>query len=148
MSGRTILNLESPVTQKTDAVAALAAYLGKEISREGVLDLGSLKLVKSNKGDAFYGVTATKCSCPAATYHSGPCKHQRKYFSVAKVEQPTASEPLVKRGGFKPFDEMPGERRAKAKASSLSAIDCHDTRDIDAAYYSIKEDREFWPCEA
>jgi len=29
-------------------------------------------------------VTAKSCSCPAATYHHGPCKHQRKYFPQPK----------------------------------------------------------------
>jgi len=53
MAGKTILKMENPTTQRTDAVAALAAYLGREISRDGVLDLGSFKLVKSNNGDAF-----------------------------------------------------------------------------------------------
>ena len=108
MSGRTLVQMESPTTQRTDAVEALAAYLNKKIEG-GVLDLGSLKLVKSNKGDAFYGVTATKCSCPSAAYRPGQsCKHQRAHFG-AKVEQSTASEPLIQRGGFRPFDEMPGE---------------------------------------
>jgi hypothetical protein len=41
---------------------------------------------------------------------------------------------------------MPGEEKA-AKASSLSAIDCHDSTDKDAAYWSIKEDREMWKAE-
>jgi len=58
MSGKILFNGASPVTQRTDAVEALAAYLKKPIEG-GVLDLGILKLVKSNKGDAFYGVTAT-----------------------------------------------------------------------------------------
>jgi hypothetical protein len=74
----------------------------------------------------------------------------RKYFPQSEVAQPkpTASEPLIKRGGFKPFDEMPWERAAKANASSLFAIDCHDSTDKDAAYWSIREDREMWPAEA
>ena len=131
--------MENPTTQRTDAVEALAAFLHRPIEG-GVLDLGSLKLVKSNKGDAFYGVTATKCSCPAASYHHGPCKHQRKYFAEIKAAtKATAREPLIKRGGFKPFDELPGERAAKA--SSLSAIDCHDTTEQDVAYHSIREDK-------
>jgi hypothetical protein len=102
--------MESPTTQRTDALEALAAYLHKPIEGS-VLDLGNIKLVKSNKGDAFYGVTATKCSCPSSAYrHSGPCKHQRKYFAeVAATTKPKASEPLIQRGGFRPFDEMPGE---------------------------------------
>ena len=114
MSGKTIIQPENPTTQRTDAVEALAAFLHKPIEG-GVLDLGSLKLVKSNKGDAFYGVTATKCSCPSAAYRPGQsCKHQRKFFSVAKVEQSTASEPLIQRGGFRPFDKMPGEEMKAA----------------------------------
>ena len=84
MSGKILFNVSSPVTQKPEAVEALAAYLNKPIEA-GVLDLGSAKLVKSNKGDAFYTVTAKACSCPAAAYHSGmACKHQRKYFPQPK----------------------------------------------------------------
>lgn len=85
MSGKILFNVSSPVTQKPEAVVALAAYLNKPIEA-GVLDLGSTKLVKSNKGDAFYTVTAKACSCPAATYHHGPCKHQRRYFPQPKRE--------------------------------------------------------------
>lgn len=84
MSGRILVQMQKPVTQKSEAVEALAAYLNKPIEA-GVLDLGSAKLVKSNKGDAFYTVTAKACSCPAAAYHSGmACKHQRKYFPQPK----------------------------------------------------------------
>jgi len=84
MSGKILFNVSSPVTQKPEAVEALAAYLNKPIEA-GVLDLGSAKLVKSNKGDAFYTVTAKACSCPAMTYHPGmACKHQRKYFPQPK----------------------------------------------------------------
>ena len=106
MSGKTLIQLENPSTQRTDAVEALASYLGREISRDGVLDLGSLKLVKSNKGDAFYGVTATKCSCPSATYrHNGPCKHQRKYFA----EQQAATKPAMEsEGSIRPTWKWPG----------------------------------------
>ena len=84
MSGRILVQMQKPVTQKPEAVEALAAYLNKPIEA-GVLDLGSAKLVKSNKGDAFYTVTAKACSCPAMTYHPGmACKHQRKYFPQPK----------------------------------------------------------------
>jgi hypothetical protein len=102
MSGKILFNGASPVTQKTDAVEALAAYLNKSIEG-GVLDLGSLKLVKSNKGDAFYGVTKTKCSCPSAAYRPGQsCKHQRKYFP--QVAKPLATEP----GSIRPTGKWPG----------------------------------------
>jgi metal-sulfur cluster biosynthetic enzyme len=147
MSGKTLVQLENPTTQRTDAVEALAAFLHKPIEG-GVLDLGNIKLVKSNKGDAFYGVTATKCSCPAATYHHGACKHQRKYFSVTKVERSTEAGSIrPDMRGFRPFDELPSERAAKA-SSSLSAIDCHDTTPLDVAYWSIQEDKTMWPAEA
>ena len=86
MSGRILVQMQTPVTQKPEAVEALAAYLNKTIET-GVLDLGAAKLVKSNKGDAFYTVTAKACSCPAATYHPGqPCKHARKHFPQPKRE--------------------------------------------------------------
>ncbi len=105
---KTLINLETPTTQIPDAVAALATYLNRTIEN-GVLDLGNIKLVKSNKGDAFYAVTAKACSCPSAAYRPGQsCKHQRTHFG-AKVEQSKASEPLIQRGGFRPFDKMPGE---------------------------------------
>ena len=84
MSGRILVQMQNLVTQKPEAVEALAAYLNKPIEA-GVLDLGSATLVKSNKGDAFYTVTAKACSCPAMTYHPGmACKHQRKYFPQPK----------------------------------------------------------------
>lgn len=35
----------------------------------------------------------------------------------------------------------------KAAASPFSIIDCHDSTDRDAAYHSIKADREMWLAE-
>ena len=115
MSGRILVQMQTPVTQKPEAVEALAAYLNKPIEA-GVLDLGSAKLVKSNKGDAFYTVTAKACSCPAATYHPGqPCKHQRRYFpQIAKpivTEEAASIRPIGKwPGGMNgPVDKILGE---------------------------------------
>ena len=114
MSGKILFNGASPVTQKPDAVEVLATYLNKNIEA-GVLDLGAAKLVKSNKGDAFYTVTAKACSCPAATYHPGqPCKHQRKYFGAKLEQAATASESIRPEckwpGGLNgPVDRIPGE---------------------------------------
>jgi hypothetical protein len=48
MNGKTFIQMQNPVTQKTEAVEALAAYLNKSIEA-GILDLGTAKLVKSNK---------------------------------------------------------------------------------------------------
>ena len=60
---------------------------------------GEMVLVRSNKGDAYYVVTPKTCSCPSATYHPGQaCKHQRKYFPVAKPakEELTSIRPEAK----------------------------------------------------
>jgi hypothetical protein len=116
MSGKTLIQMETPVTQRTDAVEALAAYLNKTIEG-GVLDLGDIKLVKSNKGDAFYGVTATKCSCPSAAYSPGQsCKHTRKYFPQSQAAKPVAKDvgSLRPTGSFKPFSLLPSEKKEKA----------------------------------
>ena len=40
-------------TQEPEAVEALAAYLNRPVL-DGILDLGAVKLVKSNRGDVFY----------------------------------------------------------------------------------------------
>jgi len=78
---------ESPKTQSAEAIKSLLTW--KKVScdplpQEVSLDSGRLVLVLSNKKDAYYTVTANGCSCPAATYHHGPCKHQRKYFPQPK----------------------------------------------------------------
>jgi len=83
MNGKTLLASGSPITQRIDSVKALLAW--KQVSsdplpQEVSLDSGRLVLVLSKKKDCYYVTTANGCSCPAATYHHGPCKHQRKYF--------------------------------------------------------------------
>ena len=100
MSGRILVRIQTPITQKPESVEALAAYLNKPIEA-GVLDLGAAKLVKSNKGDAFYTVTAKACSCPAATYHPDqPCKHQRKYFDAKPASRPTEAASIRPTAGW------------------------------------------------
>jgi len=147
MNERTILNIEAPTTQSIASVKALLGYVGRgfdPLPTDVSLENGRMVLILSNKKDCYYVTTARACSCPAAVYsHNGPCKHQRKYFPAATTK-PATNGSLIERGGFKPFDELPGEE----KNSSLSAIDCHDTTALDVAYHSIKEDREFWPSEA
>jgi len=85
MVEKTLLASGSPITQRIDAVKALLAW--KKVSCDPLpefVEMGDgdsrLVLVLSNKKDAYYTVTAKRCSCPAATYHHGPCKHQKKYF--------------------------------------------------------------------
>ena len=100
MNGKTLIQMQNPVTQKPDAVEALATYLNKSIEA-CVLDLGAAKLVRSNKGDAFYTVTAKACSCPAATYHpSQACKHQRKYFGAKPASRPTEAASIRPTAGW------------------------------------------------
>ena len=85
MVEKTLLASGSPITQRIDAVKALLAW--KQVSSDPLpefVEMGDgdsrLVLVLSKKKDAYYTVTAKGCSCPAATYHNGPCKHQKKYF--------------------------------------------------------------------
>ena len=92
MEGKTLLASSGPITQRIDAVKALLAW--KQVSSDPLpefVEMGDgdsrLVLVLSNKKDAYYTVTANGCSCPAATYHHGPCKHQRKYFPQPEQEE-------------------------------------------------------------
>jgi hypothetical protein len=109
MSGKTILEMESPKTQTVEATEALAKYLHKDLS-SGVLDLGRAKLVLSNKKDCYYTVTERACSCPSATFRPGQtCKHQRKYFPQIReaiVEAELAKESGAKRLARPPEDSI------------------------------------------
>ena len=75
-----------PLTQDAGSVVELLKCIGRPTDPlPEYVDLGTVKLVKSNKGDVFYCVTAKSCSCPSATYRLGStCKHQRKYFPGPK----------------------------------------------------------------
>jgi hypothetical protein len=155
MIGKNLLDgLQGPVSQSVAAIKALLQWKHRavdplpsvlEFTQEG--EEGRLVLVLSNDKRSYYVTTERACSCPAASYHQGPCKHQRKYFG-AKVAAPeaTASESLIEHGGFKPFDELPSERAAKAVPSMLP--DLHDTTPREAAYHSIQADKLLWPMEA
>jgi hypothetical protein len=151
MYGKTIINIEKPTTQAVESVKALLAWKGHPINplpADVSLENGRLVLVLSNKKDAYYTCTAKACSCPAAFYHHGPCKHQRKFFPEVKAATRPTDSILPKREPFRPFIEDEA-RPAKAAAKPLSVIDCHDTTALDVAYHSIKADREMWPmCEA
>jgi hypothetical protein len=150
LEGRT-----GPITQSVEAVRALLQW--KKIASDPLpadvsLDNGRLVLVLSNKKDVFYTVTATKCSCPSAAYRGGRCKHMRHYFpqeQVVAATEPSSIRPEGKwPGGLNgPVDNIPGEEKVPV-SSSLSIIDCHDTSDKDAAYWSIQEDKTMWPAEA
>jgi len=105
---KTILNVEKPQTQTVEAVKALLSWRGRasdplpefvELSSNG----SRCVLVLSNKKDCFYVTTARACSCPAAVYNHGPCKHQRKHFAE-QIAKPTASKP----GSIRPAGKWPG----------------------------------------
>jgi len=152
MNSKTILNVEKPQTQTVAAIKALLSWRGRAADPlPSFIEIGSgdnrLVLVLSNKRDAYYTVTARDCSCPAAIYHHGPCKHQRKYFpEVNAATKPAAI--VMERKPFKPFIEDEA-RAAKVSASSFEMVDClPDPTARDLAYHSIKADRDMWPVEA
>jgi len=161
MSGKTIFDGASPKTQSIEAVKALLAWRGREsASLPAFIEVGKgegrVVLVLSNKRDAFYTVTAKACSCPAQTFAPGQaCKHRRLYFPQpqlakrSRVESAGSLRPDM--AGFRPIATLPGEEKAVKASLSLSPsmlIDLHDTTDREAAYWSIKEDREMWKAEA
>jgi hypothetical protein len=72
----------------------------------------------------------------------------RRYFPQEQptATKPTASEPLIKRGGFRPIDTLPGEEKA---SSTPLYVDCTpDVTSREIAYHSIREDKTMWPLEA
>lgn len=95
MAGRTLIEMQNPVTQSVEAVKALLIWKGRaidplpsvvEFARDG--EEGRLMLVLSGDKKCYYVTTERACSCPCATCHQGPCQHQRKYFG-AKQDQVT-----------------------------------------------------------
>ena len=119
MSGKKLVyQVESPKTQSADAVKALLAF--KKVASDPLpqdisLDGGRLVLVLSNKRDAYYTATARACSCPAATYHHGPCKHQRKYFPQSKRE----AEPTIDLRASLPGWRGPDGQRANGPVEAI-----------------------------
>lgn len=165
------------VTQSTEAVKALLAFVGRAsdpLPTFVELD-GGVRLTRSKKGDAYYTTTPTDCSCKARTYNPGtPCEHMKALQAgngvdasraQARAYQARQRELRANRSSLRPVESIrpegkwPGGRNGpvdpdeiKAEAakasSSLSAIDCHDTTDKEAAYWSIQADKDLWPAEA
>ena len=103
-----ILSVEKPTTQTIAAVKALLYWRGRPSNPlPEFVEMGEgesrLVLVLSNKKACFYVTTARACSCPAAIYNHGPCKHQRKHFAE-QTAKPAASEP----GSIRPAGKWPG----------------------------------------
>ncbi len=117
MAGRTLVQIQNPVTQSVDAIKSLLAFVGRSsnpLPSDVSLENGRLILVLSNKKDVYYCTTATKCSCPSAAYRpDASCKHQRKYFPQPKGEDTKVADsirPTAKwAGGHNgPVDEIMG----------------------------------------
>lgn len=152
MNSKTILEIEKPVTQTTQAVCALLAWKGRSSNPlPEYVEMGKgdsrLVLVLSNKRDAYYTTTARDCSCPAHNWHPGQrCKHQRKYFPEQQTITKPAGADLIPRQQFKPFLE---DEARPAKAAASPAFELVDTTPDatpgELAYQSIKADREMWP---
>ena len=154
MTVKTELIGPAPVTQCRESVVELLRYLGRPTkSLPEAVDLGAIKLVRSNKGDVFYCVTATSCSCPSALYRPGQCKHQRKYFpgpmkSQVEIEK-ESDEELARMhkakwaDGFNgPVDPDTIRAKTEAPTSNLANI-------IDAyAPFTTEEEIRYWQKKA
>ncbi len=102
MSGNLLEGRSGLVKQSRDAVKTLLAYVGRAsdpMPSDVTLDNGRMVLVLSNKKDAYYTVTAAKCSCPAATYNRSPCKHMRRYFPQAEATKLVSADDSIKPAG-------------------------------------------------
>lgn len=121
MAGKFLIDIQKPTTQTVEAVKSLLAWRGRAVDPlPQYVELGSkggrCVLVLSNKKDCFYVTTARACSCPAAVYNHGPCKHQRKHFAE-QIAKPAASEPgsILPAGKWAgglngPVSPLPGEK--------------------------------------
>lgn len=168
MTARTILNVEKPTTQAIESVKALLSWRGRAVDPlPSFVEMGSngsrCVLVLSNKKDCYYVTTSRACSCPAATFNHGPCKHQRSYFpnecgrklagsarglaTISQEAEPAASKIGKWPGGMNgPID--PDEIEAAKAASPLYVDTTPDASPGELAYHSIKADRDLWPLEA
>jgi hypothetical protein len=103
MSGNNLLDQvrSGPVTQSRDAVKTLLSFVGRAsdpMPSDVTLDNGRVVLILSNKKDCYYVVTQKACSCPAASYHHGPCKHQRKYFPQPEAAKVVSTNDSIRNG--------------------------------------------------
>ena len=105
MAGRTLVEMQNPVTQSVEGVKALLTWKGRAVDPlPAIVEFtqedkeSRLVLVLSNEKNGYYTCTPEKCSCPAATNHQGPCKHQRKFFpgpQKSREEQEAESDAIL-----------------------------------------------------
>jgi uncharacterized protein RhaS with RHS repeats len=107
MNGKNLLEGHTgPMTQSVEAVKKLLTFVGiasDPLPSDVSLDNGRLVLVLSNKKDAYYTVTAAKCSCPGNQFRHN-CKHMRKYFPETAKPAATATVPE----NIRPTGKWPG----------------------------------------
>jgi len=120
MSERNLLDKvrSGPVTQSRDAIKTLLAFVGRAsdpMPSDVTLDNGRMVLILSNKKDAYYTCTAKACSCPAASYHHGPCKHQRRYFA----EQIAKPAPV---DSIRPEGKWPGGHNGPVDSDQIKVV--------------------------
>ena len=122
MNGK--INLSSPVTQTAAAVKQLIAYQNHSQEPEEMPAFYRLArdmvLVLGNKKDAYYVTTPKSCSCPAAFYHHGPCKHQRKYFPESKTIRAMNMADTLEQAD-KNLSKMPYQYQRMVKAAREAA---------------------------
>lgn len=114
MSGKTILSVDSPVTQSREAVETLLKVLRRQVDPlpEVVEMANGVRLVLSGKRDGYYTTSTQTCSCPARTFHPDqPCKHMKALQGGDSVN--------AARAQARAYQAAQRERRARAKASSL-----------------------------
>lgn len=81
---------------------------------------GDMVLVRCNKGDAYYVTTLKTCSCPAAIFHRGPCKHQRTYFPESKTIRPMSMAGTLEQAD-KNLPRMPYQYQRMVRAAREEA---------------------------
>ena len=93
MSGRILVEISNPVTQKIDSGKAIAKFLGiSEELPEKISLANGAALVLSSKADAYYYTSLDSCTCPAGV-HNKICKHRRDLCEAAREK----SEPRLAR---------------------------------------------------
>jgi hypothetical protein len=107
MSGKTLIEMQNPATQRLDAIKAFLIWKGRAVDPmpstiEFMQEEGRMVLVLSNKKDSYYVVTEKTCSCPSQTYRGGRCKHQRHYFPQEQAAQ------VAESGSIRPEAKWPG----------------------------------------
>ena len=134
MAGKTLINIEKPITQTVEAVKSLLAWRGRSSDPlPQFVEMGEgdsrLVLVLSNKKDAYYTCTARDCSCPAHNWHPGQrCKHQRKHFAEQAIHKQSIEETLREADKNLPrmpyqYQRMVRAAREEAEADGLLELD-------------------------